>query len=300
VLLVVALVSVGKGLVFAGLGAAFGYGNVVPLALGLGLFQVGEFSFVLARVGLRGGSIDEDVYAIVLSTAVITMAMTPLAARATGAIYERLRHRRPAQPPITVNLPRAGLSDHAIVAGGGRVGQRIAQVFRDLGIQAVVIELDQRRLEQCRDEGLTVVYGDASYEPVLEAAGLSRARVLVSAIPEPQVNRRMLRLAHHIRPEVEILARATSVDEMRDLRRAGADEVVQPELEASLALLEGALARYDVDGDEIDARLDEIRRREGWGDADAPVDGSPAAAPDPGAPVAPRVEEPVASPGGAE
>ena len=81
VALVVALVFAVKGLVFAGVVRAFGYGNIIPFAVGLGLFQVGEFSFVIARVGVEEGAISESNYSIVLSTAVITMSLTPFAMR---------------------------------------------------------------------------------------------------------------------------------------------------------------------------------------------------------------------------
>ncbi|WP_207956110.1 cation:proton antiporter [Rubrobacter marinus] len=81
VLAVVVLVFVGKGVIFAGTARAFGYGNIVPFALGLGLFQVGEFSFLLARVGVEEGAISDGTYSIALTTAVVTMALTPFAAR---------------------------------------------------------------------------------------------------------------------------------------------------------------------------------------------------------------------------
>ncbi len=84
ILLLVILVGLGKGLLFAALARLFRYGNVVPLAVGLGLFQVGEFSFVLARTGLSSGSISKEIYALVLSTAIISMMLTPFVSGLTG------------------------------------------------------------------------------------------------------------------------------------------------------------------------------------------------------------------------
>lgn len=106
VALVVVGVSVSKGLIFAGLARAFRYGNVVPIAMGLGLFQIGEFSFVLARVGVSTGSIDHDLYSLVLTAAIMTMALTPLVSGQTGRVYEWLRKPAPLRHFETMNIPR--------------------------------------------------------------------------------------------------------------------------------------------------------------------------------------------------
>src|SRR5690606_27771645 len=87
VTILVLAVSLGKGLIFAGLSRLFRYGNVVPLAVGLGMFQIGEFAFVLARVGVATGSIDEDMFSLVLSAAVVTMVLTPLVSGQTARVY---------------------------------------------------------------------------------------------------------------------------------------------------------------------------------------------------------------------
>ena len=83
----VALVIIGKGVIFAGITRAFGYTNVVPLAAGLGLSQVGEFSFVLARVGVVTDSISQELYSLTLTVAVITMLLTPVLASLTSPLY---------------------------------------------------------------------------------------------------------------------------------------------------------------------------------------------------------------------
>ncbi|MEZ4718780.1 MAG: cation:proton antiporter [Caldilineaceae bacterium] len=119
-------VGVGKALIFGGLTRAFGYVNVMPLAVGLGLFQVGEFSFVLARVGLSSGSIDQYLYSLILSVALITMLLTPFAAQATAPLY-RLQQRWFKREPLeSMNLDEGALHDHVITAGAGRAGQYAA------------------------------------------------------------------------------------------------------------------------------------------------------------------------------
>lgn len=99
VAVLVAVVAAGKAAIVAGLARLFGYRSAVPLTLGLGLFQVGELSFVLARVGLREGALNPDAYALTLATAVITMGLTPLVLRTAEPIYAWVRRRHPSEPP---------------------------------------------------------------------------------------------------------------------------------------------------------------------------------------------------------
>ena len=118
VALVVSLVTVGKGLICGGLTRLFGYGNIVPFAVGLGLFQIGEFSFVLARVGLRTGALSPDFYALVLSTALVTMVLTPIAAWGAEPLYRLSTRWRRCGPLQTITLPQEGFQEHVVIAGG--------------------------------------------------------------------------------------------------------------------------------------------------------------------------------------
>jgi K+:H+ antiporter len=103
--IVVSAVLLGKAVIFAGVVRAFGCRRVIPLAVGLTLFQVGEFAFVLARVGIAAGAVTSDVYALVLNTAVATMALTPIVSSVTPWIYERGSGRRAREPLDAVNIP---------------------------------------------------------------------------------------------------------------------------------------------------------------------------------------------------
>jgi len=141
VLLLVLLVSVGKWGIFAGLAKIFGYGNVVPLAVGLGLFQIGEFSFVLARVGVTTESIDKDFYNLVLTAAVLTMVLTPIVSAQTGRLYALKKRWFRNDPLESINFPEEALHDHVVIAGGGRVGFQVAAVLDRLGISFVLVKI---------------------------------------------------------------------------------------------------------------------------------------------------------------
>ena len=139
VLILVLIVSLGKGLIFALLARIFKYGNVVPLAVGLGLFQVGEFSFVLAQVGVSTNSISHEVYSLVLTTAIITMFLTPLISGQTARLYALRKRWFKHEALDSINFPKSGLKNHVIIVGGGRVGFRIAQVLKRLSVPMLII-----------------------------------------------------------------------------------------------------------------------------------------------------------------
>jgi CPA2 family monovalent cation:H+ antiporter-2 len=167
VVVLVMAVGVGKGLIFAFLSRVFKYRNVIPLAVGLGLFQIGEFSLVLARLGLSTNSIGSDLYSLILTVAIVTMMLTPLVSGQTARLYALKKRWFRHEVLQSSNIPDSGLSDHVVIAGGGRVGFQIAQALRRLNMPFVIIELDQRRFEQAKAAGMAVVYGDAGQEIVL-------------------------------------------------------------------------------------------------------------------------------------
>lgn len=260
ILAVVLLVSVGKGLIFSTLSSVFGYGNVVPLAVGLGLFQVGEFSFVLARVGISTNSISNDLYALTLTTAIVTMVLTPLVSGLTAPLYA-LRKRWFKQEPLqSINLPETGLRNHVIIAGGGRVGQYVAQVLQRLELAFVIVEMDYRRVTQAKDENFPVIYGDASQEIVLEAAKVNQACLVLITTPAVITTQTIVDKVRHSNPTVHIVARAEGVEQMQVLHDHGVYEVIQPEFEAGLEITRQALLHLNIPATEIQRFTDTIRR----------------------------------------
>jgi CPA2 family monovalent cation:H+ antiporter-2 len=260
ILLLVALVAVGKGVVFAALARLFGYGNVIPLAVGLGLFQVGEFSFVLARVGLAARSISNETYSLVLSTAIITMVLTPFISGLTAPLYSLRKRWFKHEPLKTINLPESGLNDHVVIAGGGRVGVHVAGVLQQLDLSFVVIELDYRVVEQAQAAGFPVVYGDAGQRTVLEAAEIDKACLLLITVPAVAAVRSITHEALQLNSGLSIVARAEGVEQMKGLYEEGVTEVVLPQFEAGLEITRQALLHLNVPSAEILHYTDTVRR----------------------------------------
>ena len=211
-----------KGLIFAGVTRAFGYRNVVPLASALGLFGIGEFSFVLARTGPAAGAIPASLYALVLNTAVITMVLTPVVSGLTTPIYGWMSRRRAREPVQTINVPDSALAGHVVVAGAGRVGCRIAEVLQSL--QPAVRRHRTRSPPDRSREGaraIPTIFGDAAQPVVLEAAGIARARLLLVTTPVLGVSRAVVEHARRINPAVDVVVRAESADAMASFQRDG-------------------------------------------------------------------------------
>ena len=256
---VVVAVGIGKGAIFAAVTRAFGYGNVIPLAAGLGLFQIGEFSFVLARVGVSSGSIDSSVFSLVLVTAVITMALTPLVSGQTARIYEGMSRRSRREPLETVNIVDEQLRGHIVIAGGGRVGRQIAEALARLDLRFVVIELDHRRFAQAKAAGLPALYGDASQEVVLDAARIRDACLLLVTTPSIVVAEAVVIQAKRSHPGLDVVARASERASLDRLRSLGVLEIVLPEFEAGLEMTRQALHHLRIPPEDIQSYADAAR-----------------------------------------
>jgi len=273
-------------LVKATLGAVLGRLLKMPLRsailLGATIGQVGEFSFLLVEQALSLGLLDERGYNLVLGTAVLSIILTPLLVRGAVGLVTRLEHRLlTAEPPVPGQAPttRGELGfdeDEAegrpaiVVLGGGRVGRLVVRAVRARGFRCVVVDRDQRALDEPASLGAATLYGDAASPAILRRAGLDRARLLVVAIGDPLTARLAVERARAINPRLTIVSRARGRAEVVTLRGLGVSRLADPEVEAALELARASLARMGVSGPEQAAITTGIRRR-AYGDPGAEV-----------------------------
>ncbi len=260
ILIVLLLVGFGKGLVFALLTRLFGYGNIVPLAVGLGLFQVGEFSFVLARLGIATQSIDHEIYSFVLSIAILSMILTPLVSNLAAPLYSFKKRIFGHDTSQTVNLPPSGLKEHVIIAGGGRVGQHVAQMLSLLNIEFVIIELTFRRFEQCKQAGYPVIFGDICQDIVLEKAEIRKSELLLLSTPQISTTLSAVSRIKGLNKDIDIIAMAEGQEQMECLYEKGAYLVVMPELEAGLEVARQTMIHLDLPAAVIQNYVNKARR----------------------------------------
>jgi CPA2 family monovalent cation:H+ antiporter-2 len=224
------------------------------------MFQVGEFSFLLARVGIKSESISSEIYSLVLATAVVTMILTPFVSAQTSWFYSLKKRRIRKESFYHVNIPEKGLRDHVVIAGGGRMGLQVANVLQQLDTGFVLIDIDHRCVERAKEAKLPIVFGDATQEIVLEAAGLRRACLLLVTTADPISIRSVIRQARALRSDLDIVSRAVSSEHAEELKEQGVLEIVQPEMEAGLEMTRQALLHLNVAPDAIQRFSDVVRR----------------------------------------
>jgi len=250
----------GKALIFAALSMVFRYRNVIPLALGLGLSQIGEFSFVLGQVGVATHSISPEFYSLVLITTIVTMLLTPLISGLTAPFYALWGHWFKPTHWETFHFPRTTMRDHFIIAGGGRVGNHVATVLNRVNLPFIIIELNSMRVDLLKKANYPILVGDATKEIILKAAQVEKAKLLLITTPSSMVSQTIAAQAKKLNPDIHMIARAEGIEEMQGLHDQGVFHLVQPEFEASLEFAHQALRHMDIPSDQIAQYTDSVRQ----------------------------------------
>lgn len=231
------------------------------LRSGLGLAQVGEFSFVLAAAGLPLGLFGGGHYQTFLSVAVLSLMATPFLIAAAPAAADALAARLggPTGGDADPADGRAAYRDHAVVIGYGVAGRYLARMLKAAGIRCAVIDQNLDLVRQARADGLPAFYGDGTRRVLLERVAGARARIVVFAISSSREERRGVAAARELAPGARIVVRTRYVRAIEELERLGADAVVVEEFEASLALFRRALEGYELPAGRIAHELDAVR-----------------------------------------
>lgn len=270
----VLLILAGKGALATLAGVAMRFPIRVALLSGISLAQVGEFSFVLARLGHAEGLIGDEPLKIFLAASVITMLVTPLAMRAgphlaAGAVRLGGLERLLGVGNDAEHTPAPPREGHVLVLGFGLGGQLVAEALRATGVPHAVVDVAADRIRDAQARGEPAYYGDVTSSEILERLHVSRARQVVILINDPAAIRRCVAAVRALAPEVPILVRTQYLGETPALLAAGATQVVAQELEASLEVLAATLAAAEVPGAVIGQHMRRARHRGIGGSAPA-------------------------------
>ncbi|MCC6367761.1 MAG: cation:proton antiporter [Bryobacterales bacterium] len=261
IVLAVILIFLGKSLIFGAVSVAFGYTYMAPWIIGLGLSQIGEFSFVLARSGFSGGILSKPTYDLALTCTVLTMALSPLVASLALPLGRAWRKwRKPRTPRRQMDLPKAALTDHVVIAGYGRTGRAVAQALGAAAIPAVVVEMNYALMSDLTASGFAGIWGDITREEILHAARVEHARMLVLTIPDQSSVQLAIHHAHDLNPSLVLIARAAREHHVEALGKLGVAAVVQPEFEGGLEMVRQALIRYQHDDAAVMRIVGDLRR----------------------------------------
>lgn len=253
VFVVVAIIMFGKTMAAFLLVVAFRYPLNTALTVSASLAQIGEFSFILASLGVSLGLLPVEGQSLILAGALISIALNPLVFGAVEPLQKWIRSRSSlaramerredplAELPIT--MPQNLLTNHVVLVGYGRVGERIAHALIENGVSIVVAEQNRELVERLRERGIAAVSGNATEPDVLIQAHIARAKMLVIAVPDTFGARQMVAIARTLRPRIETVVRTHSDEEAALLRAEKAGEVFIGEHELALGMTRHVLER---------------------------------------------------------
>lgn len=266
VAMVVVAIVLTKFIIYSLITKLFGYGHKTALMVGTGLAQAGEFSFILATVGVQAGIISESLFSLIIASAVISLLITPFAMNLNTFLYRRLSqkewfaHRLIGTIDPDWQSHEYELSRHAVICGYGDIGSRVASVLEKQKFSYLVIDLDPTVISQLRAQGVPCIYGDASNPEILAHAYLDRARVLVCTIPDYVAEELTARNAKSINPKLDIVARIRRDSDAGLLKGVGVTELVLPVFEGSLEVIRHTLHRFGMSTTDIQYILNNLRR----------------------------------------
>lgn len=264
VILAVVAVLVVKAITAGGTAFILGHSFRGTIMVGFALCQVGEFSFILAKIGAEYKIIDQYLYQMFLAVTVITMSVSPFVIK-IGKPLATVLLRFPL-PTVLVNglfpLKQNNiyeLSNHLVVIGKDPRSLNMAVMARQSSLPCVSIVFDPVLVKKLQQQGESVVYGDATNEPILQKAHVPTADVVVVSIGDFITSMAVVEKTRRLNPNAYIIARSKHVDNVDQLYKLGANQVIPEEFETSINIYERVLKQFSYLDVEIQSTIDEIR-----------------------------------------
>lgn len=233
------------------------------LLFGVGVAQIGEFSFVLAMLGYQAKLLEDSLYNLFFASAVITLVLSPILMNSVPRLLGRFASVKAREEAGVagdgVGEHGLNLSGHVIICGFGRTGRNLGMVLKGVNIPYAVVELNASILEELDADDIPHVFGDSVSHLVLQRAGLARARVLIVTVPDPLAALTIINMAREMNADVKIIVRAHRSEDINVLRAAGANAVVQPEFEAGIEISRLTLMSLNMGDPIIQRALQDVR-----------------------------------------
>jgi CPA2 family monovalent cation:H+ antiporter-2 len=234
------------------------------VVLGLGLAQIGEFSFILAKAGINFKLLSPAEGQIFLAASILSMIATPFLIQWAHAwafgfegFFKDSGIDRAASAGASGEVPATG---HVVVVGYGLNGQNLARVLKEVSIPYRVLEMDPDLVRSAKAAGEPISFGDGTRPEILQQVGIQQARVLVIAISDPAATARLVFQARRLRADLYIIVRTRYVAEIDHLYRLGANQVIPEEFETSVEIFARVLQEYHVPRNVISLQVDLIRK----------------------------------------
>ncbi|MCY7347512.1 MAG: cation:proton antiporter [Pyrinomonadaceae bacterium] len=270
VFLWVALLVVGKALIIWLVIQLLGFPQRIAAMTALGLAQVGEFSFVLAKAGRLVDLLPDTDYQSFLAASIISMIATPFMIRAAPRFGYFIQSIVPDKKSVEDTseteedihiTSTGGLNNHVIIVGYGLNGRNLARVLRAVTVSYTILDLNAETVREAKEKGEKINFGDATRREVLHHAAIENANALVLAMSDSQAARRTVRQARALNEKIYIVVRTRYTSEITELLKYGADEVIPEEFETSIEIFSRVLLRYGVDRRTIENQIERVRRQ---------------------------------------
>jgi len=242
------------------------YNIRTALLTGFTLFQIGEFAFILSKVGIQYGILTPVANQYFLSISILTMLFTPFIINNSGKMSSWFIKHFYKDKTLAKSLEEgaepmveAERNNHLIIIGYGMNGKNLALAAKKTGIDYVILEINAETVKKEHENGEPILYGDAVHEHILDTVSLEKARVVVIAISDPQASKAILVKIRALSASVFVLVRTRYVAEIEPLLALGADEVIPEEFETSIEIFSRVLNNYLIPIDEIEQITDSIR-----------------------------------------
>ncbi|VAW13446.1 Inner membrane protein, KefB/KefC family [hydrothermal vent metagenome] len=268
VLLLVLIVFFIKGTIAALAVALLKYPPRTVLLTGLALFQIGEFAFILSKVGIEYGLLTPEMNQYFLSVSIVTMLLTPFVIHYSEKISSvlhipQLQKKWGGEVASKSNTTEGNnskeLKNHLVIIGYGINGTNVAKAARFAKIPYVIIELNATIVKRERAKGEPIFFGDAVQQHILDSVQLKKARVVVVAISDPKATKQIVSNIRNISQSVYLIVRTRYLKEIDDILSIGADEVIPEEFETSIEIFSRVLDNYLVPKDVLERLINSIR-----------------------------------------
>ncbi len=269
ILATLSIVMIGKPLAAMIIVALLGYRSRIGLGVAIALAQIGEFSFLLAVLGKELGVLPDAAINPIVTAAIVSIMLNPILYRSLGSMEAFLaRHPRlwrllnrgaHAETSTAATETHPTPAYQAVVVGHGPIGQTIARLLRERGIEPTIIEMNIETFRSLRAQGQRAVYGDANQTNVLEQAGVASAQTIILSASGSAGAAEVIRAARRINPRIHVVARADYLGQSASLLEVGANEVVSGEGEVVLAMTDSILRRLGATPDQLDEERARIR-----------------------------------------
>jgi CPA2 family monovalent cation:H+ antiporter-2 len=247
-----------------------GFPQRIAAMTALGLAQIGEFSFVLAKAGRSADLLPDADYQSFLAASIISMIATPFMIAAAprfgyfvqSIVPDKKSREEALDAEAELHITSTGgLNNHVIIVGYGLNGRNLARVLRAVTVSYTILDLNAETVRAAKAKGEKINFGDATRREVLQHAAIEKANALVLAMSDAQAARRTVRQARAMNDKIYIVVRTRYTAEITELLKYGADEVIPEEFETSIEIFSRVLLRYGVDRHTIENQIERVRRQ---------------------------------------